>query len=75
MYSHIEKQYTHLVNQSSRFWDASGIKLEVGIFSGAQIETGSLETLLSGGISVVTEDITTQQIKSLQVRDLTFTTR
>ncbi|WP_282166835.1 MlaD family protein [Shewanella japonica] len=59
MYSHIEKQYTHLVNQSSRFWDASGIKLEVGIFSGAQIETGSLETLLSGGISVVTEDITT----------------
>ncbi|WP_153914953.1 MlaD family protein [Shewanella sp. TC10] len=59
MYSHIEKQYTHLVNQSSRFWDASGIQLEVGIFSGAQIETGSLETLLSGGISVVTEDVTT----------------
>ncbi|WP_299572349.1 MlaD family protein [uncultured Shewanella sp.] len=59
MYSHIEKQYTHLVNKSSRFWDASGIKLEVGIFSGAQIETGSLETLLSGGISVVTEDVTT----------------
>ncbi|MDO6611821.1 MlaD family protein [Shewanella sp. 1_MG-2023] len=63
MYSHIEKQYTHLVNQSSRFWDASGIKLEVGIFSGAQIETGSLETLLSGGISVVTEDVTSEQNK------------
>ncbi|MDO6618099.1 MlaD family protein [Shewanella sp. 6_MG-2023] len=58
MYSHIEKQYAHLVNQTSQFWDASGIKLEVGIFSGAQIETGSLETLLSGGISVVTEEVT-----------------
>ncbi|WP_144207161.1 PqiB family protein [Shewanella donghaensis] len=58
MYSHIKKQYSHLVNKSSQFWDASGIKLEVGIFSGAQIETGSLETLLSGGISVMTEDVT-----------------
>ena len=59
MFAHIRSEYTHLVNTSSQFWDASGIKLEVGIFSGAQIETGSLETLLSGGISVITKDITT----------------
>ncbi|MCT7940218.1 PqiB family protein [Shewanella holmiensis] len=58
MFAHIRSEYSHLVNTSSQFWDASGIKLEVGIFSGAQIETGSLETLLSGGISVITKDIT-----------------
>jgi paraquat-inducible protein B len=58
MFAHIRNEYSHLVNTSSQFWDASGIELEVGIFSGAHIETGSLETLLSGGISVVTEDTT-----------------
>lgn len=63
MFAHIRQEYAHLVNTSSQFWDASGIKLEVGIFSGAQIETGSLETLLSGGISVATKDITTDANK------------
>ncbi|MBR9727847.1 MlaD family protein [Shewanella intestini] len=56
---HILKQYSSLINQTSEFWDASGIKLEVGLFSGAQIETGSLESLISGGISVITEEKTT----------------
>ncbi|WP_297896939.1 MlaD family protein [Shewanella sp.] len=58
MQAHIEPQYSHLVNQSSQFWDASGIKVDVGLFSGAQIETGSLETLLAGGINVATKDTT-----------------
>jgi paraquat-inducible protein B len=58
MQAHIEAQYSHLVNQSSQFWDASGIKVDVGLFSGAQIEAGSLETLLAGGINVATKDTT-----------------
>ncbi|MGL5048870.1 MAG: MlaD family protein, partial [Shewanella sp.] len=58
MQAHIEPKYRHLVNQSSRFWDASGIKVDVGLFSGAQIEAGSLETLLAGGINVATRDKT-----------------
>lgn len=58
MQAHIEPQYSHLVNQSSQFWDASGIKVDVGIFSGAQIEAGSLETLLAGGINVATKETT-----------------
>jgi len=52
------------VNQSSQFWDASGIKVDVGIFSGAQIEAGSLETLLAGGINVATKE-TTQESNRL----------
>ena len=53
----IDAKYKHLVNQSSQFWDLSGIKVDVGLFSGAQIETGSLENILAGGIGVVTEQI------------------
>ncbi len=58
MQAHIESKFSHLVNQSSQFWDASGIKVDVGIFSGAQIETGSLETILAGGINVATKETT-----------------
>ncbi|MGI2079837.1 MlaD family protein [Shewanella putrefaciens] len=58
MQAHIEPQYSHLVNQTSQFWDASGIKVDVGIFSGAKIEAGSLETLLAGGINVATKATT-----------------
>ena len=36
----------------------------MGIFSGAQIEAGSLETLLAGGINVATKE-TTQAGNSL----------
>ena len=57
--THISKTYAHLVNQSSQFWDLSGVKLDVGLFSGAKVETGSLETILAGGIGVVTQDSTT----------------
>lgn len=58
MSAHIERQYKHLVNQSSQFWDLSGVKVDVGLFSGAQIETGSLETILAGGVGVVTQNQT-----------------
>ncbi|WP_394147102.1 MlaD family protein [Shewanella atlantica] len=58
MSAHIEEQYRHLVNQTSQFWDLSGVKVDIGLFSGAQIETGSLETIMAGGIGVVTQEQT-----------------
>ncbi|MBB1267947.1 PqiB family protein [Shewanella sp. SR44-3] len=58
LFAHIQGKYAHLVNQTSLFWNTSGIKIDVGLFSGAQIETGSLETILAGGINVVTQDVT-----------------
>lgn len=57
--AHVEARYQHLVNSSSQFWDISGIKVDLGLFSGAQIETGSIETVLAGGIGVATEKVTT----------------
>ncbi|RTR33255.1 MlaD family protein [Shewanella atlantica] len=53
--AHIDKQYRHLVNQTSQFWDLSGVKVDIGWFSGAQIETSSLETIMAGGIGVATQ--------------------
>ncbi|QLE85372.1 MCE family protein [Shewanella sp. Scap07] len=58
--AHVEQPFAHLVNQSSQFWDLSGIKVDFGLFSGAQVETGSLETILAGGIGVATELVTSQ---------------
>lgn len=58
MTAHIESQYKHLVNRSSVLWDLSGVKVDVGLFSGAQIETGSLETILTGGIGLATKEVT-----------------
>jgi paraquat-inducible protein B len=58
LFAHVNAEYSHLINQTSQFWDASGIKLDVGLFSGAQLETGSLETILAGGIAFATQDTT-----------------
>ncbi|QSX35472.1 MCE family protein [Shewanella avicenniae] len=51
----IAEQYQHLVNASSHFFDLSGIKIDAGIFSGVQVETGSMENIIAGGIGVATE--------------------
>ena len=52
---HIEPEYTHLVNNSTRFWNASGITLKGGL-SGVEVKSESLQTLLAGGIAFETPD-------------------
>ncbi|MGI9274839.1 MAG: MlaD family protein [Endozoicomonas sp.] len=52
--AHIDERYAPLVTEHSQFWNASGIDVDVGLFSGARIRTESLEALLSGGISFAT---------------------
>lgn len=46
----IEEDYQRLVNSATRFWNASGISFNATA-DGIQIETGSLLTLLIGGVS------------------------
>ncbi|EJO92373.1 hypothetical protein A471_17935 [Ectopseudomonas mendocina DLHK] len=52
---HIEPEYSHLVNSSTRFWNASGITLKGGL-SGVELKSESLQTLLAGGIAFETPD-------------------
>src|SRR3990167_5286101 len=50
---HIEPEHAHLVNSSTRFWNASGITLKGGL-SGVEVKSESLQTLLAGGIAFET---------------------
>ena len=50
----IEPRYAPLVRSSSRFWNASGIGVDAGLFKGLKIRTESLEALLEGGIAFAT---------------------
>lgn len=53
---HVAPEYAHLVNSSTRFWNASGITLKGGL-SGVEVKSESLQTLLSGGIAFETTDM------------------
>ncbi|MGB0894334.1 MAG: MlaD family protein [Parashewanella sp.] len=53
--AHITSKYLPFVNTSSRFAERSGIKIDAGIFSGVQVDTGSIENILVGGIAVTSE--------------------
>ncbi|BDY05049.1 MlaD family protein [Ferrimonas sp. YFM] len=57
----LEPEYRHLVNRSSRFWNASGLTVKLGLFSGAEIHTESLDTLLMGGIAFATQQSTNDE--------------
>ena len=45
----IKPDYSHLVNESTRFWNISGISIEGGL-DGVKIKAGTLNSLISGGI-------------------------
>jgi paraquat-inducible protein B len=52
----IERSYAPLVRTTSKFWNASGIKIDVGLFKGAKVQTESMQALLDGGIAFATPD-------------------
>ncbi|RQW63550.1 PqiB family protein [Vibrio viridaestus] len=47
---HIDNQFAYLVRENSVFWNESGINVSVGL-TGADIKTGSLQSLVTGGIA------------------------
>jgi paraquat-inducible protein B len=51
----IDHDYAYLVRQNSVFWNASGVNVSIGL-TGADIKTGSLDSLISGGIAFTTPD-------------------
>jgi paraquat-inducible protein B len=52
----INPEYSALVHRGSRFWNASGISVSAGLFSGLSIETESMETVMAGGIVMATPE-------------------
>lgn len=49
----IEKAYAHLLKKHSRFWNVSGVSIKGGL-NGISVQTGTLKTLISGGIAFYT---------------------
>lgn len=56
IYININPQQSHLVRKNTKFFNASGIKVDAGIFSGVQVDTASIETILAGGIAFLTPE-------------------
>ena len=48
--------YDRLVRANSVFWNASGIELDLGLFSGLRLRDGSVESLLRGAVSFATPE-------------------
>ena len=46
----IDAPFHELINSATRFWDISGVNVNVST-SGIQVNTGSMETILLGGLS------------------------
>lgn len=46
----IDAPYQELINSSVRFWDISGVSMKADA-NGFQVQTGSLETILFGGVT------------------------
>jgi paraquat-inducible protein B len=52
----IDHRFAPLVRENSVFWNASGIDVHFGLFSGAEIHTESLKSILAGGIAFATPE-------------------
>jgi len=52
----IDKPFVSIIREQTKFWNASGIHLSGGIFSGFSMSTESVEGLMAGGISLATPD-------------------
>jgi paraquat-inducible protein B len=50
----VRSEYAPLVRLNSKFWNAGGISVHLGLFKGAEISAQSAQTLLSGGIEFAT---------------------
>ncbi|MEM0915968.1 MAG: MlaD family protein [Planctomycetota bacterium] len=50
----IDPTYARLVRDDSRFWDASGVGVDFGLFRGLSVEAGSIDAVLRGAVAFAT---------------------
>ncbi len=56
----IYEQYANLVHFGSVFWKIGGIKLDAGLARGIKVDTGTLSSLIAGGVAFGDGDLTKQ---------------
>jgi paraquat-inducible protein B len=52
----IDPAYATLVRTNSRFWLASGVGVDWGLFSGLSVRADSLDALIDGAVAFATPD-------------------
>lgn len=52
----IRQRYAPLVRSDSKFWNVSGVNVDIGLFKGAEVSIESLKSLVSGGLSFATPE-------------------
>ncbi|WP_018691736.1 PqiB family protein [Algicola sagamiensis] len=52
----VELRYRSLVKDTSKFWNASGLRVEASLFNGLKIDSESVETIVGGGIAIATPE-------------------
>lgn len=52
----IKPEYAHFVRTNTRFWNTSGIGLDVGLIGGLKLKAESLQTIFAGGLAFATPD-------------------
>lgn len=57
----IRPQFASLINETSRFWNASGLDISAGL-GGLQIRSGSIMNILRGGIEFETVDANANKV-------------
>jgi paraquat-inducible protein B len=62
IYINIVDKFAPLISASSQFWNVAGFNLEAGLFSGVDIQSESIETLLAGGIAFATPNTPSKSI-------------
>ncbi len=50
----IDNRYAPLVHFNSKFWNASGINMDINLFASSKIKTETVQAILEGGISFAT---------------------
>jgi paraquat-inducible protein B len=54
LYVFIQKKYTKLIRTNTKFYDISGLSIKFSFLKGTQIKANTLESIMRGGILVVT---------------------
>ncbi len=56
IYLNIEDRFTPLIRKNTHFWNASGIRVDAGLFSGIDVKTETVEAIIAGGIALATPE-------------------
>ena len=54
--AYVQPEYTRLIRENTRFWEESGLDLEVGLIGGVELSLDSLRALVVGAIALATPD-------------------